>query len=69
MPMKRVIEMHGNRYVYLRRWIKNRTGQQWKFDGVSKTVLNNWHKNYAMEIQSNGGGTHIYTTPTSSRWW
>jgi hypothetical protein len=60
LPFRRVAEMHGNRYVYLRRWIKNRKGQQWIFDQKSKTVTNmNW-KNYALEIQSNGNGRHIY---------
>jgi hypothetical protein len=63
------MEMHGNRYVYLRRWVKGRTGQMWQFDGKSKTVLNMWHKNYSLEIQSNGNGRHIYTTPTNARWW
>jgi hypothetical protein len=69
LPMQRVMEMHGNRYVYLRRWINGRTGQLWRFDEKSKTVLNMWHTNYALEIQSNGNGRHIYTTPHNSRWW
>jgi hypothetical protein len=38
MPMKRVAECVGANNVILRRYVKNRLGQQFYFDGVSRTI-------------------------------
>jgi hypothetical protein len=70
LPMQRVAEMHGNANIWIRRWRKNSKQQQWIFDPVKNVIRNmNW-KNYAMEIQSNGGSANLRTTTTiNSRWW
>jgi len=41
LPMNRVIEMHGNANLWLKRWRNNVKAQQFYFDGVSKTIRNN----------------------------
>lgn len=41
LPMKRVAECHGANNVWLRKYRKNVLGQQWFFDGVSKTIKSN----------------------------
>jgi hypothetical protein len=70
MPMKRVVEMHGNANVWLKRWRKNAKAQTWMFDCTSKTLRNGNWKNYIMEIQSNGKSSNLRTTTTiNSRWW
>jgi hypothetical protein len=70
LPMKRVAECHGANNIDLRRWRKGAHGQQFYFDGVSKTIRSNHWKNYAMEIQGNGGSTNIrMTSGINSRWW
>jgi hypothetical protein len=70
MPMKRIAEAHGNSNVWLRRWRKNTNAQMWYFDCKDKTIHNNHWKNYALEIQSNGGSTNVRMTPgINSRWW
>jgi hypothetical protein len=42
MMFHRVADLHGNNWVYLRRWVKNRTSQQWYFDMASKTLKSKW---------------------------
>jgi hypothetical protein len=69
LPFKRVAECHGANNVWLRRWRKNTTAQQWYFDQVSKTIKNNHWKSHSLDIQSNGGSTNIRCTTTNSRWW
>jgi hypothetical protein len=70
LPMKRVAECHGANNIWLRRWRKNETGQQFFFDSVSKTIRSQKWKNYAMEIQSNGGSANLrMTSGINSRWW
>ena len=70
LPMKRVVQCHGATHVRLNRYIVNRKDQQYYFDPVSKTIRSNNWKNYAMEIQSNGGSKNIRMTATiNSRWW
>jgi hypothetical protein len=69
LPMKRIAECVGANNVNLRRWRKNATGQQWYFDGVSKTIKNNLWKTHSLDIQSNGGSANIRCTTTNSRWW
>jgi len=61
--------MHGNTQVNLKRWRKNTRQQQWWFDEVSKTVRNNYWKNYALDIQGNGGSSNLRTAGVNSRWW
>jgi len=69
LPFNRVAECHGANNVWQRRWRKNTLGQQWFFDGVSKTLKSNQWKNYSLDIQSNGGSTNVRCTTTNSRWW
>jgi hypothetical protein len=70
LPMKRVVEMHGNANVWLRRWRKNAKGQQWMFDCTKKVIRNNQWKNYVLEIQGNGRSNNLRTSATiNSRWW
>jgi hypothetical protein len=68
--MKRVAECVGANNVALKRWRKNVLGQQFYFDEVSKTIRSQQWKNYAMEIQSNGGSSNLrFTSTINSRWW
>jgi hypothetical protein len=69
MPFKRVAECVGANNVNLKRWRNNAKGQQWYFDGVSKTLKNNQWKSHSLDIQSNGGSTNLRCTTTNSRWW
>jgi len=69
LPMRRVAECHGANNVWLKRWRKNTTAQQWYFDGVSKTIRNNHWKSHALDIQSNGGSNNLRCTTSNSRWW
>jgi hypothetical protein len=70
LPMKRVAEAVGANNVVIRRYVKGRAAQQFFFDGVSKTIRSNYWKNYAMEIQSNGGSSNVrMTSGITSRWW
>jgi len=70
LPMKRVVECLGDSNLVLKRWRKNTPSQTFFFDGVSKTIRSNHWKNYAMEIQSNGGSTNMrMTSGITSRWW
>lgn len=47
--MKRVAEMTGNR-ILLKRYTKGRLGQQFYFDGKSKTIRSQQWKNYCVEM-------------------
>jgi hypothetical protein len=68
--MKRVAECHGANNIDLRRWRKGVAKQQFFFEPVSKTIRSNHWKNYAMEIQSNGGSSNLrMTSGINSRWW
>jgi hypothetical protein len=70
LPMKRVAECHGANNIWLRRWRKNTAAQQFFFDCTSKTIRSQQWKNYAMEIQSNGGSSNLrMTSGINSRWW
>ena len=69
MLFHRVVDQHSNTWNYLRRWVKNRTSQQWYFDNVSKTIKNKWRTSYSMQIHSNGGHPYSSATTTNSRWW
>jgi hypothetical protein len=69
LPMRRVAETNSNN-ITIRRWRKNAKMQQWTFNCADKTIRSNHWKNYAMEIQSNGGSSNLRTTSTiNSRWW
>jgi hypothetical protein len=62
--------MLGGRNMVLKRWRKNTRQQQFFFDEVTKTVRNNYWKNYCLEIQSNGGSSNLWTSSSiTSRWW
>jgi hypothetical protein len=69
MPMQRVIEMLGGTNLVLKRWRNNVRQQQFWFDEKSKTIRNNYWKNYAVEIQGNGGSSNLKTAGVNSRWW
>jgi len=70
MGMKRVIETIGANNMVIKKYRKNVTAQQFFFDGVSKTIRSQQWKNYAVEIQSNGGSSNVHCTSTiNSRWW
>jgi transposase-like protein len=70
MPIRRVAEAHGANNIWLRRWRKNTTAQQFFFDCSSKTIRSQHWKNYALEIQSNGGNSNLrMTSGITSRWW
>jgi hypothetical protein len=70
LPMRRVAECVGANNVQLRRYTKGRVAQQFYFDQTSKTIRSQQWKNYAMEIQSNGGSANLrMTSGINSRWW
>jgi hypothetical protein len=68
--MKRVAEAIGANNIVIKRWRKNVTAQQYYFDCATKTIRSQQWKNYAMEIQSNGGSKNIrMTSVIHGRWW
>jgi prophage antirepressor-like protein len=70
MFFHRVVEAHGNNWLYLRRYVKNRKAQQWVFNEVDKTLHSHNWKNYAMTIHSNGNSNHMrMLSSITSRWW
>jgi hypothetical protein len=70
LPFNRVAEMLGGAQVVLKRWRKNTRQQQFFFDEVTKTIRNNYWKNYCLDIQSNGNSNNLRTTSgINSRWW
>jgi hypothetical protein len=70
LPMKRVAECVGANNMILRRYVKGRQAQKFFFNEKDKTIRSNQWKNYAMEIQSNGGSSNIrFTSSINSRWW
>ena len=70
LPMKRVAQCHGANNIALNRYVKGRNYQQFTFNCGDKTIRSNHWKNYAMEIQSNGGSSNIrMTSGINSRWW
>jgi hypothetical protein len=69
MMFHRVIEQHSNSWNYLRRYVKNKTAQQWYFDMASKTIKNKWRTTYSFQIHSNGNHKLVSATTTNSRWW
>jgi hypothetical protein len=69
LPFNRVMEMHGNTNMMLKRWRNTVRQQQFWFDEVSKTIRNNYWKNYAVEIQSNGNSNNLKSAGVTSRWW
>jgi hypothetical protein len=69
MPMRRVVECHGANNLWLKRYVRGRTAQQFWFDNVSKTIKSQHWKNRSMDITSNGGSSNLRMTTTNSRWW
>ena len=70
MPMHRVAECHGANNVWLKRYRKNVTAQQFLFDNGPKIIRSNQWKNYVMEIQSSGNSSNLrFTSGITSRWW
>jgi len=69
MPFNRVIEMHSNANMWLRRWRNNVRQQQWWFDEKSKTIRNNYYKTYCIDIQNSGKSSNLRAvTGISSKW-
>lgn len=69
-PFRRVMECVGANNAVMKRWVKNRSSQQFFFDEKTKTVRSQQWKNYALEIQSNGGSNNArFTSGINSRWW
>lgn len=70
LPMQRVIEWPGGGNIRIQNWVANKKSQQFWWDGVSKTIRSNNWKNYAMNIQSNGGSKDVsLVSSINSRWW
>jgi len=70
LPFNRVAEMLGGTNMVLKRWRNAQRQQQFWFDEVSKTVRNNYWKNYCWDIQSNGNSNNFRTVSgINSRWW
>jgi hypothetical protein len=70
LPFRRVAEAHGNNHVYLRRWVKNKKQQRFKFNGVDKTIRSEHWTNYCLEIPGNGAHNNLkITSGINSRWW
>jgi hypothetical protein len=70
MFFRRVVEAHGNNWLYLRRWVANRKAQWWEFNGVDKTLHNGNWKNYNMQIHGSGTSNHMrMLSNIKSRWW
>jgi hypothetical protein len=69
LPMWRVADNVSN-YLRLRRYTTGRRKYQtFKFDRVSNTIKSEYTKSYSLHIYSNGSGSYIQLTTTSSRWW
>jgi hypothetical protein len=62
LPMKRVIELVGDRYPRLKRYSRGRKAQTFYFDQRTKTIKSKRYTNKSLEI-TNG------TTGSSLRWW
>jgi hypothetical protein len=70
LPLKRVIESIGANNMVIKRYTKGRLAQQFLFNPIDKTIRSVQWKNYAMEIQSNGGSSNVrMTSSINSRWW
>jgi len=61
LPMRRVAEMTNRANMVIKRFVKNRNGQQFKFDCISKTISNMHWKNYVLDIQSDGKSNNLRT--------
>jgi hypothetical protein len=70
LELNKVVEMLGGTNMVLKRWRKNTRQQQFWFDNTSKTIRNNYWKNYCLDIQSNGRSNNLRTVSgITSRWW
>ena len=70
LPMRRVAECIGANNMVIKRYAKGRTAQQFYYDIKTRTVRSQQWKNYAMEIQSNGGSSNLrMTSSINSNWW
>jgi hypothetical protein len=70
LPFNRVLECIGATHLYIKRWRKNVTQQQFFFDEKTKTIRSKTWTNYAMQITSNGGSNNLkMTSGINSRWW
>jgi hypothetical protein len=70
LPMKRVVEAIGANNLVIRKYVKGRKAQQFRFDVTSSTIRSEQWTNYCMEIQNNGRSSNArMTSGVNSRWW
>lgn len=68
LPMERVVECWGASNIILSDLVNGKLGQQFFYDGVSKTIKSQQWKDRSLTIQSNGRSANLYMTTTNSRW-
>ena len=69
MMFHRVIELVGATNIVIKRYSKNRTAQQFYFDGATKTIKSQQYKDRSLDIQGNGNSQNLRMTTTNARWW
>jgi hypothetical protein len=62
--MQRVAECVGANNIVLKKWAKNRKAQQFRFDGVSKTIRGMYWTSYVFSME----GTNLRCRTMNSRW-
>ena len=69
MPTQRVLECLGANALILSDYVKGKPGQQFCFDGGSKTIQSQQWPGRAITLQSSGGSTNVHMeTATNSGW-
>jgi len=66
--MNRVAECVSANDIRLRTLARKNLGQQFYFDGSSKTIKSKQWTDRSITIQSEGTSTNIYMTTTNARW-
>jgi hypothetical protein len=67
MWMSRVATLAGMD-IKLQTLSRTNLGQQFFFDGASKTIKNQQRKDISLEIQGAGKGTNLRMSKTTARW-
>jgi hypothetical protein len=62
--MQRVAECVGASNIALKKWVKGRKAQEWKFDPISKTIRGNYWTSYVFSME----GTNLRCRTMNSRW-
>jgi hypothetical protein len=68
LPMKRVIELVGDRYLRLKRYYKGRVAQTFYFDQRTKTLKSKRYTHKSIEITNGTSGSDTRAWTTNSRW-